>query len=346
MTMHKSPFSKACLALALTGPIFFPAPALSADVPSKGEGNKSVRADLNAAADESSCPEESAVTRAGGLVSIAPDGTGATTEQRHCVILSGIRKAAQIGQTIEISDAANGPISGAGISTADSGSYALSLVNVRPNWTESALTGETDGLTIFLRQSKGDTAAILANVGARMGFAATLESYTFAADDHGRAVRGVRTQLGVVNPRDGGEYGLVLQAEDGDQLSAGLRIASIKKAGWKNYVEMIDRNGEAVFYVRANDSAIVGHDLLPATDLTNAIGASDKRYAHVHTEILDLSGTVFARLPKCSDGKGAGSIAFVTDVRDRIRNWGQVISTGGGSQKSFVKCDGDKWTAF
>jgi hypothetical protein len=280
------------------------------------------------------------------LVSIAPDGTGATTEQRHCVILSGIRKAAQIGQTIEISDAAAGPNSGAGISTADSGSYALSLVNVRPNWAESALTGETDGLTIFLRQSQGDTAAILANVGVRTGFAATLESYTFAADNQGRAARGVRTQLGVVNPRDGGEYGLVLQAEDGDQLSAGLRIASIKKAGWKNYVEMIDRNGEAVFYVRADDSAIVGHDLLPATDLKNAIGASDKRYVHVHTEILDLSGTAFARLPECNDGKGAGSIAFVTDVRDRIRNWGQVISTGGGKQKSFVKCDGDKWTAF
>lgn len=303
-------------------------------------------AERNAAAHESLCPLQDKSSRAGGLVDIAPDGTGATTPLRDCIVFSGNRKAAQIGRTIEVSDAARGPSSGPGISTAASGSYALSLVNIRPGWPKSALTGEADGVSIFVRQTKGDTAAILTNVGVRDGFATTLESHSFAANDQGQPVRGVRTQLGVVNPRDGGEYGLVLQASEGNKLSAGLRIASLNKANWKNYFELIDPDGNAAMYVRADNGAMIGQDIAPASDLTNRVGSPESRYSDVYSRIVHLAPTNFAGLPPCGNGQGAGSIAFVQDLRDKISTWGQAVKAGGGRYKSYVKCDGERWMSF
>lgn len=284
--------------------------------------------------------------RAGGLVDIAPDGTGSTALHRDCVILSGERRAAQIARTIEVSDGARGPESRPGIATADSGSYALSLVNVRPAWTTADLTGEADGMSIFVRQAKGDTAAILANVGVRAGFAATLESLTFAADSDGQPTRAVRTQLGVVNPRDGGEYGLVLQAEKGDGLSAGLRIASIGPATWTNFIEAVNPAGETLVSIRAGDGAIVAGDLLPTADLHKTIGKPDNRYAATYTQVLQLSAVPFAGLPACGEGQGAGLLAHVADATRAPTAWGQIVDRGGGSHPAFVKCDGKGWATF
>lgn len=336
--MPKLIFWKAGLVLTL--------PTLLYLVANDAAPGNAAAAERNAAARESLCSEQDGSKRAGGLVDIAPDGTGATTPLRDCIVFSGNRKAAQIGRTIEISDAAQGPSSGRGISTADSGSYALSLVNIRPDWPKSALTGEADGMSIFVRQAKGDTAAMLANVGVRDGFAATLESHSFAANDKGQPVRGVRTQLGVVNPRDGGEYGLVLQASEGSELSAGLRIASLNKANWKNYFELIDQDGNAALYVRANNGAMIGKDIAPISDLKSRIGSPQSRYSDVYSQIVHLAPTNFADLPPCGNGEGAGSIAFVQDLSDKISAWGQRVKIGGGRYKSYVKCDGDKWMSF
>ena len=300
----------------------------------------------NANASETPCPLGSSQTRLAGLISIAPDGTGTTARTRECTVLTGTRKAAQVGRTIEISDSAKGPASGPGISTADSASYALSLVNVRPSWAASELTGEADGLSVFVRQAKGDAAAFLANVGVRSGFAATLESYTFAADSQGRPTRAVRTQLGVINPRDGGEYGLVLQAADGNQLAAGLRIASLGTATWKNYLEVVSTTGESVVYIRGSDGAIVGGDLAPTADLRKNIGTPERRYATTYTQVLQLAEAAFTDLPKCGQGVGGGALALVSDAQKPVKTWGQIVSAGGGRYKTFVKCDGANWMAF
>jgi hypothetical protein len=336
--MAKLIFWKAGLVLAL--------PALLYLVVNGATLGNAAAAERNAAARESLCSVQDGPSRAGGLVDIAPDGTGATTPLRDCIVFSGNRKAAQIGRTIEITDAAQGPTSGPGISTAASGSYALSLVNIRPDWQKSTLTGEADGMSIFVRQAKGDTAALLANVGIRDGFAATLESHTFAANNQGQPVRGVRTQLGVVNPRDGGEYGLVLQASEGSALSAGLRIASLNKANWKNYLELIDQDGNAALYVRADNGAMVGKDIAPTSDLKSRIGSPQSRYSDVYSRLVHLAPTNFADLPLCGNGEGAGSIAFVQDLRDKISAWGQRVKSGGGPYKSHVKCDGERWMSF
>jgi hypothetical protein len=282
----------------------------------------------------------------GGLVGMAPDALCSATRNRDQILLSGTRSSAQIGRSIEVSDAAIGPASGPGISTAANASYALSLINVRPDWSSSGLTGESDGLNIFLRQSRGDTAGLLSNVGVRDGFAATLESYTFAADVRGNAVRGVRTQLGVVNPRDGGEFGLIVQAADGAGLSAGLRIASLGGASWKNYLEAISPSGEAVATIRGSDGAIVAGDLLPTTTLRKSIGTPDHRYAATYTQVLQLGETAFAKLPACGRGSGGGAIAMLADSPKAGTVWGQVVSGGGGAYKTFVKCDGAHWTTF
>ena len=296
----------------------------------------------NARASEVACATGN--PHAGGLVNIAPDGTGTTTGERNCVILGGTREAAQVARTIEVSDAASGPASGPSTSTAASASYALSLVNVRPGWPVSALTGEADGMSVFVRQATGDTAAFLANVGVRSGFATTLESYTFAADAAGNPVRAIRTQLGVINSRDGGEYGLVLQAADGDRLSAGLRIASSGRATWKNYIEAVSSTGVRVASIRGSDGAVIAGDILPTADLQRTVGSPDRRYAATYTQVLHLTSVAFAALPKCGGGAGGGAIAFVADAH-KPTSWGQAIS-GGGGDAVFVKCDGARWTAF
>lgn len=284
--------------------------------------------------------------RAGGLIDIAPDGTGSTTQERDCVVLSGTRKAAQIARTIEVSDRASGPSSGPGISTADSASYALSLVNVRPDWSTSAIAGEADGLNVFVRQARGDAAAILSNVGIRTGFAATLESYTFAADAAGQPKRGVRTQLGVVNPRDGGEFGLILQGADGDRLTAGLRIMTLGNATWHNYLEAIDPEGKTVAAIRGSDGAIIAGDLLPTADLRKTLGSPRARYTATYTQVLQLAEAPFASLPKCGGGTGGGTLAYMSDAEKVPTAWGQRINAGGGKHRIFVKCDGTGWTAI
>ncbi len=285
-------------------------------------------------------------SRAGGLIGVAPDGNGTTAQSRTCIALIGRRKTAQVAQTIEVSDGANGPDSGPGLSTADSASYALSLVNVRPRWERSQLQGESNGLSVFVRQAKSDAAAILANVGAREGFATTLESYTFAADEHGKPVRAVRTQLGVVNSRDGGEFGLLAIAEDGEHLSAAVRAADSGHANWRNYFEAVNSSGAPVAYIRGRDGAFIGGDVAPLEDRSHDLGAASRRYAATHTQILDLGTSRFADLPPCGSGSGAGAIAFVDDARTAPKAWGEVVEDGGGLAKTFVKCDGRAWRAF
>ncbi|AIT82834.1 hypothetical protein [Novosphingobium pentaromativorans] len=332
--MKKFAYSVALIAAAATTTLFAQTTTDHLDEP-------------NAKASETSCLQGVVDgQRAGGLINIAPDGTGSTTRERNCVVLSGTRRAAQIAHTIEVSDRANGPSSGPGISTADSASYALSLVNVRPDWPTSTIAGETDGLSVFVRQAKGDAAAILSNVGVRAGFAATLESYTFAADATGQPKRAVRTQLGVVNPRDGGEFGLILQAADGDRLSAGLRIASLGNATWNNYLEAIDSKGKAVAVIRGNDGAIVAGDLLPTEDLRSTLGSARARYTVTYTQVLQLAEAPFADLPKCGGGVGGGTLAYMSDAEKAPTAWGQQIKAGGGKLRVFVKCDGTSWTAM
>lgn len=300
----------------------------------------------DAIASENPCFAATPRSRAAGLIGIAPDGIGTTAHTRDCAVLAGTRSAAQVGRAIEISDGARGPISGPGTSTADSASYALSLVNVRPHWPRSDLTGEANGLSVFVRQAQGDAAAILANIGVRSGFAAVLESYTFAADRQGTPTRAVRTQLGVVNPRDGGEFGLLLQAAEGNELAAGLRITSMGTATWKNYLEAVGPTGESIAYIRGSDGAFIGSDLAPTTDLKRNIGTPENRYATTYTQVLQLAESSFSDLPKCGRGEGVGALALIADAREPAKTWGQIFKAGGGRYKSFVKCDGDNWVAF
>ena len=293
------------------------------------------------------CPVAStAAEAAGGLIGIAPDGNGTTALTRTCAALIGSRTSAQVAHAIEVSDGGTGPASAPGEATAASASYALSLVNVRPSWTVSGLTGEANGISVFLRQASSDTAAFLANLGVRSGFAATLESYTFSADERGDPIRAVRTQLGVVNSRDGGEFGLLAIAADGDDLTAGIRVADSPKGRWRNALEVIDAKGATVAAVRARDGAIFAGDVAPIQDRGSDLGSPSRRFATTHTQILDLGVSRFADLPPCVDDVGGGVIAFVGDVRFTPVAWNEAVTQGGGSARTFVRCDGKAGVPF
>lgn len=287
-----------------------------------------------------------AAEAAGGLIGIAPDGNGTTALIRTCAALIGSRRAAQVAQAIEVSDGGTGPASAPGEATAASASYALSLVNVRPKWPVSGGTGESNGLSVFVRQANSDAAAILANVGARSGFATTLESYTFSADERGTPVRAVRTQLGVVNSRDGGEFGLLAIAADGDELTAGIRVTDTANGHWHNAFEVLDDSGATVAAIRARDGALFAGDVAPTRDRVSNLGSPSSRFATTHTQILDLGTSGFADLPPCADDVGGGVIAFVDDARSAPTAWNEAVTLGGGSARTFVRCDGRGWRAF
>ncbi len=281
-----------------------------------------------------------------GWLDLPPDATGARTRLRHFARFEGERSAPQIGMSVEIADAAHGPASAAGISTAATASYALSLVDVRPDWASSDIAGEADGLSVFVRQSRGDTAAILSNVAVRNGYAATLESVTFAADGHKQPQRAVRTQLGVVNARDGGEYGLVLQAEQGDKLSAGIRVAATRAGTWSRYFEAIDSDGRTVAAISGKDGAVESDSFAPWQDFSGSLGTPGRRFATTYSAVVALSAAPFASLPACHGGQGAGTIAYVGDARDAAQRWHQAVTSGGGHQRIYVQCDGTQWLAF
>jgi len=271
----------------------------------------------------------------------------ATVASRECVRVDKPRSGAVAARKIEVMDSAVGPESTSFTSTAGSATYALSLVNIRPDWVGSKLTGETDGLSILTRQGLGDTAALLANVGIRRGFAATIESYTFSVAANGATDRGVRTQIGVVNARDGGEYGAVLLAEHGKDLLTGLRIASAAgSSNWKKFLEFVSPSGEALLTVTGNDGAIIAGDIQPRQKNQFSLGTAQAPYASVSAGRLNLPETPFARLPTCAKGSAAGTIAFVSDAPLPLTTFGQRINAGGGSYRIFVKCDGNGWTGF
>ncbi|WP_428332604.1 hypothetical protein [Novosphingobium sp.] len=289
--------------------------------------------------------EESGAVPA-GLVGIAPDETGAHAKTRHATHFVGERTTPQIGMSVEVEDAARGPISAAGKATAGSASYAMSLVNVRPDWVKGDLTGEADGLSVFVRQSRGDTAAILANVAVRDGFATTLESLTYSVDSQNRQQRAVRTQLGVVNPRDGSEYGLAILAERGMGLSAGIRVAASPPGSWKRYLEAVDNSGKVVAAIAGDDGGMESNNFRPQQDLSGTLGAHDRRFSATYSALMVLAPIPFGQLPICYNGAGAGTLAYVGDARDSVKRWHQQIVSGGGSQSVYVQCDGTQWLAF
>jgi hypothetical protein len=187
-------------------------------------------------------------TLAAGLTGFPDDGSGSLQNGQINVTLSGSRTTAQIGYGINISDGQSGPPSSNGVNTAPSASYGLSVVGIRPTWNTSSITGEMDGHNIFLRQAMGDCAGILCNVGVRSGFASFAESYTFSADASGNPINGVRTQIGVVNPRDGGSFGFSAIAENSSNTAA-FRAQSDGSATWTHAFEIVNSSGSVIGYI-------------------------------------------------------------------------------------------------
>ena len=80
----------------------------------------------------------------------------------------------------------------------------------------------------------------------------------FFADNAGGVVKGVRTQIGVVNARDGGEYGISLIAENGRNAAA-LRVQQNNSAIWNDAFQIVNASGSIIARIRAADGAISDH---------------------------------------------------------------------------------------
>lgn len=284
-------------------------------------------------------------TMNGGLLG-ANDGLS-LSNQIDNYNLSGTRTKAQIGRSIQISDNQTGPPSSAGANTAGSASYGLAISGIRPNWNTSTITGEMDGISVFLRQARGDAAGMLSNIGIQSGFAATLESITFAADSAGVPIKAVRVQVGSANPRDGGYFGFTAIAETGTNLSAGLYVAASAGASWARYIDIYDKFGGEAFYINGSDGSVVTKSIIPLTPFGGDIGLPAQRYNGFYGTVLSLIPIPFASLiasyPAASH---AGYMARINDAASAITTFNQVVSAGGGVNGATVISNGTNYVAI
>lgn len=272
----------------------------------------------------------------------------ATSQSTHLdsVTLSGKRTKAVIARSIAINDNQVGPESGASNPTPQSASYGLSITGNRPNWHRSALTGEMNGISVLLRQARSDTAALLTNVGVQHGFAATIESVTFAADLQGAPARGVNTQLGVANSRDNAFYGLVVQSAYGANLpGAGIRISSIPGTSWARPLEIVDASGSDVLYVNGADGRLLTNSVAPRTQYGGDLGGPGQEFGTSFNRLYKLTPINFASLPACNL-TNAGYIARINDAKAAITTFNQVVSKGGGRNTAMISCSGTEWRAL
>lgn len=204
---------------------------------------------------------------------MAPDNLSSRTNWHELHTLSGSRTTPMIGHDIDIDDGQSGPPSRAGANTANSASYGLSIVGMRPSWNTSAITGEMDGLSVFLRQARGDTAALLANIGVRSGYAASLESHTYSMDRTGGIIKGVNVQIGVVNPRDGGEYGFVANGVKGAGLTSAFRAQATGPASWTDFFTGLNSSGEVLARITGTGSIVGSAFVASGVAPTNNAGS-------------------------------------------------------------------------
>lgn len=222
------------------------------------------------------------------------DGLAGIREQS---VFSGAHLQPWTARSIEVSDWGSGTAAGP-----ERAAYGLSISVRRPSWfTNDTHVGEMDALSLVLRQGRGDGAGILSNIGIRQGFAATLESYTFSADNNGRVLRAVNVQLGTVNAA-GGEYGLVVQANKGKDLSSGLRVVNSDRANWADFFEAVTTTGNVIARIRGIDGAFIGGSVAPAKDRAADVGAPMHRYNAAYLAHLNLSD-----LPVFADQQAARS---------------------------------------
>lgn len=282
---------------------------------------------------------------AAALIGMGSDSLGTLANTREVYTLSGKRAGPNVGRSIEIIDGQSGPASGKARPTAQSASYGLSVVGIRPSWNTSSITGEMDGINLFLRQANGDSAAILSNILVRRGFAATLESFTGSADNLGNAIKAVNLQMGVVNSRDGGEYGYNAQAVTGAGLTAAFRAASLGSASWADFFQGVDSSGTVIAEIRASDGAFIGGSIAPRTSLGADVGSGAQKYANSWVRFSHLDPTTYASLPNCN-ADNAGTLAYITDASAPILAWHQQVKGGGGANRAYITCNGSGWFAF
>lgn len=277
-------------------------------------------------------------TQVGGLFG-EDDGISRTAQVEKYSFTGNRNGKAWIGRTILMSDGATSPASGPA-----EASYGLSIYGDRPNWNTSSITGEMDGLNITLRQANGDSCAILSNVFGRVGFFAFLECEAGSMDAAGNKIKAINAQIASVNSRDGGEYGLVLQTTAGEDLSAGIRVATKPGTSWRRYAEYIDADGQYVFSVDGPTGATFTRTIAPFVQYAGNVGAPGLEYDVAFLRAVRFTPRNFASLP--SPVGNAGLTARIDDAADPITTFNQIVTSGGGANTAMLSSDGANWRAI
>lgn len=274
----------------------------------------------------------------GGL--IGENDTISKSAKKDILTLSGTRTKAQIAHTIQLLDDQTGPESGPSTFTPQSASYGLSIFGIRPNWNTSGKTGEMDAINVFLRQANSDAASILSNVGTRSGFGCFAETYTFSADSSGAVIKAINTSIGVVNSRDGGEYGFNVQSNAGTGLTAAFRAAHNPGSSFTDWFQGVDESGNVLARIRAADGAYIGGSLTPRVDGGAQIGAPTLRYANVYAIGYSQSVLTFADLASRTPPAGMTAHYVISDCNTATFG---AAAAGGGSNIIPVFWNGSSW---
>lgn len=164
---------------------------------------------------------------------------------------------AHLGFAHSILHVQSNPI-GTGTIGPNNADFGISISLLKQNWGGAASAGELDGMNIIVRNggNNSDTTGFLINVGnAGIGFNCLFEGVTNAGG------KGLDVQCGVIDTRSGFEYGIVLQAFQGQCLTGILIQADGVGGAFTDFIQCFQK-GVMSFRVDAASGGIHMRDAL------------------------------------------------------------------------------------
>lgn len=148
---------------------------------------------------------------------------------------------------------------GSGANGAGNADIGYNISVIKKDWISTSQQGEIDGMNIAIRQggpasgggsANSDCAALLFDVGIKdgVGWAGGIEGNTIVVDGTGATIRGVRTQIGVMDSVTDTYIGLVAMAETG-VIDDGVRVLEGPSGTFSNVIRFINKIGATVYGV-------------------------------------------------------------------------------------------------
>lgn len=209
---------------------------------------------------------------------------------------------AHLGFAHSILHVQSNPI-GTGTIGPNNADFGITISLLKQNWNGAASAGELDGMNIIVRNggNNSDTTAMLMNVGnAGIGFTCLFEGTTTVT---GSETKGLDVQCGVIDTRSGFEYGLVLNAFQGQCLTGILIQADGVAGAWTDFIQCFQKG---VMSYRVDASGVVHQ-----RDATAANNQSEISY-HVGAGILGWANNAVASIMTLDQSGNLGTAGAIT----------------------------------